>query len=228
MIAIRCSALLFDLDGVLIDSTPTVARVWHGWAVEHGFDPETVVRMAHGRPSRTTIRDLLPNADFDREDREVERREIADLDGVVLLPGARELLNILPQERWTIATSCTRPLAEVRLRAAGLPIPKTMITSSDVKIGKPDPEPYLKAAAKLGFAASDCIVVEDAPAGIRAGKAAGAGVIAFLTTMARRDLDDAGANWILQNCADIVASIDDDELKLGLRCQFSGVTKTKS
>ena len=200
MIAIRCSALLFDLDGVLIDSTPAVSRVWHRWAVEHGFDPETVVRMAHGRPSRTTIRELLPGVDIDidHEDREVERREIADLDGVVLLPGARELLNILPPERWTIATSCTRPLAEVRLRAAGLPIPKTMITSSDVKIGKPDPEPYLKAAAKLGFAASDCIVVEDVPAGIRAGKAAGARVIAFLTTMARSDLEDAGADRIVQ------------------------------
>jgi sugar-phosphatase len=219
MIVIRCSALLFDMDGVLIDSTPAVARVWHRWAVEHGLDPEAVVHMAHGRPSRTTIRELLPNADIDidREDREVERREMEDLDGVVLLPGARQLLNILPPERWTVATSCTRPLAEVRLRAAGLPIPKTMITSNDVKIGKPDPEPYLKAAAKLGFAASDCIVVEDAPAGVRAGKAAGARVIAFLTTMIRRDLEDAGADWIVQNCADIVASKDDDGLRLGLR-----------
>ena len=206
MIAIGCSALLFDMDGVLIDSTPAVARVWHQWAVEHGFDPEVVVGLAHGRPSRTTIRELLPNADLEREDREVERREMEDLDGVVLLPGAQQLLNSLPPERWTIATSCTRPLAEVRLRAAGLPIPKTMITSSDVKIGKPDPEPYLKAAAKLGFAAADCIVVEDASAGVRAGKAAGARVIAFLTTMDRRNLEEAGADWILQNCADIVVS----------------------
>ncbi|MGO9402371.1 MAG: HAD family hydrolase [Terriglobales bacterium] len=217
MIAIRCSALLFDLDGVLIDSTPAVARVWHGWAVEHGFDPKTVVHMAHGRPSRTTIRELLPNADIDREDREVERRELADLDGVVVLPGARELLSILPPGRWTIATSCTRPLAGVRLRAAGLPIPNTMTTSSDVKIGKPDPEPYLKAAAKLGFAASDCIVMEDAPAGIRAGKAAGARVIAFLTTMPRRDLENAGADWIVQNCTDIVASRDGAGLLLSLK-----------
>jgi len=230
MVAIHCSALLFDLDGVLVDSTPAVARVWHRWAVEHGFDPETVVRVAHGRPSRTTIRELLHNTephdhdhddDIDREDREVERREMEDLDGVVLLPGARELLNILPPERWTIATSCTRPLAEVRWRAAGLPIPKTMITSSDVKFGKPDPEPYLKAAANLGFAASGCIVVEDAPAGVRAGKAAGARVIAFLTTMTRRDLEDAGADWIVQNCADIAASAtsndnDDDGLHLRL------------
>ncbi len=218
MVTIRCGALLFDLDGVLIDSTPAVARVWHRWAVEHGFDPETVVRMAHGRPSRSTIRELLPDADLDREDCEVERREIEDLDGVVLLPGARQLLNTLPPERWTIATSCTRPLAEVRLRTAGLPSPKTLITSSDVKIGKPDPEPYLKAAANLGFAASDCIVVEDAPAGVRAGKAAGARVIALLTTMIRHDLEEAGADWIVQNCADITASSDDDGLQLGLRC----------
>src|SRR5271169_2334140 len=216
MIEIRCSAVLFDLDGVLIDSTPAVARVWSRWAVEHGLDPETVVRQAHGRPSRSTIRELLPTADIEREDREVERREIEDLDGVVLLPGARELLNALPPERWTIATSCTRPLAEVRLRAAGLPIPRNMITSSDVKIGKPDPEPYLKAAAKLEFAASDCIVVEDAPAGVRAGKAAGARVIAFLTTMIRRSLEDAGADWIVQNCADIAASNDGDGLRLSL------------
>ena len=216
MIETGCRALLFDLDGVLIDSTPAVARVWTRWAVEHGFDPETVVHKAHGRPSRITIRELLPNSDIDREDREVERWEMEDLDGVVLLPGAGQLLNSLPPERWTIATSCTRALAEVRLRAAGLPIPKTMITASDVKIGKPDPEPYLKAAAKLGFAASDCVVVEDAASGVRAGKAAGARVIAFLTTMIRRDLEDAGADWIVQNCADVAASNHGDGLQLSL------------
>src|SRR5882757_7833940 len=194
MTEICCSALLFDMDGVLIDSTPAVARVWGKWAIERGFDPAEVVGRAHGRPSVTTIREYLPDADHVAENREVERRELEDLEGVVFLPGARELLAALPERRWTIATSCTRPLAEVRLRAAGLPIPRTIITSSDVKIGKPDPEPYLKAAAELGFAASDCIVVEDAPAGIRAGNAAGGRVIAFLTTMKRRDLEDADAD----------------------------------
>lgn len=213
---IDCGALLFDLDGVLVDSTPAVARVWTGWAIEHGFDPDFVVNKAHGRPSRTTIRELLPNADFDVENREVERREIEDLDGVVLLPGTAQLIAALPAGRWTIATSCTRALAEVRLRAAGLPIPRDMVTSNDVKIGKPDPEPYLKAAARLGFAASDCIVVEDAAAGVRAGKAAGARVIAFLTTMNRRDLEEAGADWIVQNCADISASTDGSGLQLNI------------
>ena len=221
MIQTRCRALLFDLDGVLIDSTPAVARVWRRWALEHGLNPETVVRMAHGRPSRSTIRELIPatNLDpaiLDKEDREVERREIEDLDGVVLLPGASQLLNSLPPDRWTIATSCTRALAEVRLRAAGLPVPANMITSSDVKIGKPDPEPYLKAAAKLGVAAQDCIVIEDAPAGVSAGKAAGARVIAFLTTMLRRDLEDAGADWIVENCTALTASHDGDELQVSL------------
>jgi mannitol-1-/sugar-/sorbitol-6-phosphatase len=219
MVTIRCAGLLFDLDGVLVDSTPAVERVWHRWAVEHGFDPETVIRLAHGRPSRATISDLLPNSDVDAENTVVLRGEIEDLDGVVPLPGVQQLLNALPAERWTVATSCSRPLAEVRLRAAGLPIPAKMITSSDVKNGKPDPEPYLKAAAKLGFAASDCIVLEDAPAGIRAGKAAGARVIAFTTTMPRRELEEAGADWIAQNCGDIVVSrvSDDDDGGLYLR-----------
>jgi mannitol-1-/sugar-/sorbitol-6-phosphatase len=217
MIKLRCQAILFDLDGVLIDSTPAVARVWHRWAVEHGFDPERVVKMAHGRPSRTTIRELLPNADIDVEDREVERREIEDLDGVLPMAGAQVLLASLPQDRWTIATSGTRPLAEVRLRAAGLPIPKTMITSSEVKIGKPDPEPYLKAAAVLGYAASDCVVVEDAPAGIRSGKAAGSRVIAFTTTMPQSELEEAGANWVVRNCTDITVHVEDSQLLLSLR-----------
>jgi mannitol-1-/sugar-/sorbitol-6-phosphatase len=216
MISIDCSAMLFDLDGVLIDSTPAVARVWHGWAVEHGFDPETVIRMAHGRPSRTTIRELLPNADIDAANREVERREIEDLEGVVVLPGVNDLLRSLPDDRWTIGTSCTRALAEVRLKAADLPIPPTLVTSNDVKIGKPDPEPYIKAAAKLGFDAHDCVVVEDAAAGVRAGKAAGARVIAFLTTMSREELEAAGADWIVENCADITASCVKGRLQLSL------------
>lgn len=222
MIEIRCCAVLFDLDGVLIDSTPAVARVWHRWAVEHGFDPERVVKMAHGRPSRTTIRDLLPNSDIEAEDREVERREIADLKGVIPLPGAKQLLDSLPPNRWTIATSGTRPLAEVRLRAAGLPVPPLMITASDVKIGKPDPEPYLKAAASLGCKPSECVVVEDAPAGVRSGSTAGARVIAFPTTMPLRELENAGANWIVRNCKDISAGCEGDELVLTLALSDPG------
>jgi sugar-phosphatase len=216
MISVTCSALLFDMDGVLIDSTPAVARVWRRWAIEHGFDPDVVVHRAHGRPSMTTIRELLPNADVEEEDRKVERAEIEDLDGVVPLPGVLELLNSLPSERWTIVTSCTRPLALVRLRAAGLPTPMKLITSTDIKNGKPHPEPYLKGASLLGYPAADCIVVEDAPAGIRAGRTAGARVIAFPTTMDLQELQKAGADWILRNCGDITAASDDGGLALTL------------
>ena len=203
MVRIRCRGVLFDLDGVLIDSTPAVARVWKKWAARHGLNPEEVVKRAHGRPSIATIRELLPQADAERENRIVERAEIEDIEGVVPLPGAEELLQALPLSRWTIVTSCTRPLAEVRLRAAGLKIPPKMVTCSDVEIGKPHPEPYLKGAAALGMAAADCAVVEDVPAGIRSGKAAGAKVIALRTTAAEEELREAGADWIVGNCGDI-------------------------
>jgi len=199
MTEITCRGILFDLDGVLVDSTPAVARVWHGWAKEHGLVPEEVVRRAHGRPSMTTIRELLPDGDHEKENSEVERREIADVDGVVPLPGALELLLGLPQEAWTIVTSCTRRLAHVRIAAAGLPVPKMLVTSTDVVRGKPDPEPYRKGAEFLGLAPADCLVVEDAPAGIRAGKAAGARVLALRTTSADAELQAAGADWIVDN-----------------------------
>lgn len=203
MIRLQCAALLFDLDGVLINSTPAVARVWRRWAIEHGFDPEEVVTRAHGRPSLTTVKEYLPHADHEAENREVERREIEDIEGVVPLPGALELLASIPEGRWTIVTSCTRPLAEVRIRAAGLPLPKKLITSNDIVQGKPHPEPYLKGAAVLGFAATECVVFEDVPAGIQSGKAAGARVIAYTTTAPEPVLRNAGADWVLRSCADV-------------------------
>jgi sugar-phosphatase len=203
MTSIRCRGVLFDLDGVLVDSTPAVARVWAGWAREHGFDADEVVRRAHGRPSITTIRELLPGGDHEAEDREVERREIADVEGVIPLPGAMELLQALPLERWAIVTSCTRPLAGVRIGAAGLPQPKHLVTASDVLRGKPDPEPYVKGAQVLGVPAAECVVLEDAPAGIRAGKAAGARVLALRTTASDAELREAGADWIIDDCSEI-------------------------
>ena len=211
---IRCKAILFDLDGVLIDSTRAVARVWHRWAVEHGFDPDEVIARAHGRPSLSTVREYLPNADHAAENREVERQEMEDIEGVVLLPGSARLLSELPPECWTVVTSCTRPLAETRLRAAGLPIPERMVTSNDIKNGKPHPEPYLKGASVLGFAGADCVVVEDVPAGIRAGKSAGATVIAFRTTLKDPELLAAGADWVLNDCSDISIGQKDSDLTL--------------
>jgi sugar-phosphatase len=214
MVEICRAAILFDMDGVLINSTPAVARVWRNWAIEHRFDPDEVVARAHGRPSLATVREYLPDADHEAENREVERREIEDLDGVVPLPGALDLLASLPLERWTIVTSCTRPLAEVRIRVAGLPLPKRLITSSDIVHGKPHPDPYLKGAATLGFPPGECVVVEDVPAGIRSGRSAGASVIAFTTTVAEPELLAAGADWVLNSCADIRLISAANDLKL--------------
>jgi mannitol-1-/sugar-/sorbitol-6-phosphatase len=206
MIRVECLGVLFDLDGVLIDSNPAVDRVWIGWAREHGFNPEEVIRKAHGRPSITTIREYVSEDIAEQENREVERREIADIEGIVPMPGALELLRGIPVERWAIVTSGTYSLATKRIETAGLPTPKYLVTSSDIERGKPDPEPYLKGAAKLGVAASDCIVLEDAGAGIRSGKAAGARVIGVRSpTAPDGELIAAGADWMVENCADVHA-----------------------
>lgn len=219
MLEIACEGLLFDLDGVLIDSTPAVARVWTKWAIAHGFDPEETVRCAHGRPSIATIRDLLPNADAAKENEVVLRGEIEDTEGVVALAGASDLLKSVPLDRWALVTSCARPLAEVRLHKAGLPIPEKMITSDDVRIGKPDPEPYLKGAALLGVPASKCIVFEDAPAGIRSGKSAGALVMALRTTAPDHELEQAGADWIITAYSELAVTSSDHGSN-GIRLHF--------
>jgi sugar-phosphatase len=196
MILIQCGAILFDMDGVLVDSTPAVARVWTSWALEHGLIPHEVVRKAHGRPSLATIIELLPHGDHDAENREVERLEIEDIADVVALPGALDLLQTIPEARWTIVTSASRRLAEVRLRAAGLPVPRHLVTASDLQRGKPFPDPYLKGAQILGISPADCVVAEDAASGVRSGKAAGARVLGLLTTSTEEELSSAGADWI--------------------------------
>jgi sugar-phosphatase len=207
MVEICCDGLLFDLDGVLVDSNLAITRVWRKWAVSKGFsDPDEIVRLAHGRPSIDTVRDLLPDADFELENQVILRDEIEDTEGVVPLPGVRELLDSLPPDRWAIVTSCARPLAEIRLKTAGLPIPPKLQTSDDLKRGKPDPEPYLKGAALLALPASRCVVFEDAPAGIQSAKTAGALVIALPTTSPETELEEAGADWVISGYADLSIS----------------------
>jgi len=201
---------------VLVDSTPAVARVWTIWARKHGFDPEETVRKAHGRPSLATIRELLPNADHEQENALVERMEIEDVSDVVPLPGTLALLGSLPADRWTVVTSCTRALALVRLRVAGLPVPQKMVTSTDIVNGKPHPEPYLKGAELLGIAPQDCVVFEDAPAGIRSGKAAQSRVVAFQTTEDDERLRLAGADWIVRDASAVRAVAGDAAQEISL------------
>lgn len=194
------------MDGVLVDSTPAVARVWRWWAGQHGLDPEAIVRQAHGRPNSETMRELLPHGDYVAETLAVEQRELEDISDVVALPGAKELLRALPDDRWTIVTSATRQLAEVRLRVAGLPVPKNFITASDLQNGKPHPEAYQKGAAALRTPPRDCLVVEDAPSGVRSGKSAGARVLALSTTIPAAELRAAGADWLANNLASLSLS----------------------
>jgi len=207
MTQIICKGVLFDMDGVLVDSTPAVARVWARWALKHNIDPDHAVVAAHGRTSLTSIQELLPNADpavHLAENDWMERAEIEDIEDVVALPGARELLSVVPPSQFAVVTSATRALAEVRLRAAGLwKYIQHLVTASDITRSKPDPEPYLKGAAALNLNPHVCIVLEDAPSGTRSGKAAGAHVLALRTTTPEAELLAAGADWIVNDCSSL-------------------------
>ena len=206
-------AILFDLDGVLVDSTLCAGRIWKSWAQEQGLDPERMVLLAHGRPTIETIRMVAPQLDAQFETEKIEEREVNDVDGLKALPGARELLTGLAPERYAIVTSGSRRLATARLRAAGLPVPERMITADDITKGKPDPEPYLKGARLLGQAPENCMVFEDAPAGILAAKAAGMTVIAFPTTYPLDALSEASC--IAQSLGSVhVETLGSGELEL--------------
>ncbi len=191
MTELECDAVLFDLDGVLVDSTECVERHWRRWAAEHRVDYDAVMRVAHGRPSVETIRLVAPHLNAEEEAARHDAGEALDTDGVIEIEGAAELVRRLPPHAWAITTSGPRPLAMTRLLHTGMSIPSVLVTADDVKHGKPDPEPYLLAAAKLAVRPERCVVIEDAPAGIRAARAAGMRVVAVLTTHAKAELEEA-------------------------------------
>ncbi len=195
-----------------MDSTPSVERVWRVWAQAHGLDPESVAAQAHGRRSIETIRAVAPELDAKKENVVVEQMEIDDKEGVTALPGAAELLANLPDDRFAIVTSATRPLAVARLGYAGIPVPRHIITADDVTHGKPSPEPFLKGAALLGFAPADCLVFEDSPAGIASARSAAMTTIALQTTYPA-DLLQA-ANAIIGSLADVKAALRDECITL--------------
>lgn len=171
------SAVIFDNDGVLVDSGASVDRAWSGWAAAHGLDAAEVLAAAHSRPSRETVARFVPEADRRAALLDIDRLELEDAGSVTALPGAAELLAQLPSGRWAVVTSANRALARARLTAAGLPIPVTLVTADDVRHGKPDPEGYALAVARLGVDPSAAIVLEDSAGGIAAAQAAGVGTI---------------------------------------------------
>lgn len=175
-------ALLFDIDGTLVDSTAAVERTWRTWAAKRGMDAGEILRVCHGRRSEDTIADLLPEPERDDAVEELFQLELSDLADVTALPATKTLLPSLPDDRWAAVTSGSPVLMRARLAAAGLPAPPVLIAADDVSRGKPDPEGYLKAAAALGYDIRQCLVVEDAPAGLAAGRAAGARTLAVATS----------------------------------------------
>jgi len=193
MTTFRCTAILFDLDGVLIDSTRSVDRQWRVWAREQGIDEEKVIAIAHGVRAIEVIRAVAPQLDAEAELRRLEAREANDKIDVAVMTGAAELIRAIPDGRWGVVTSGTRLLASARLRLGGLPVPKILVTAEDVANGKPHPEPYLRAAKLLGVKAEECLVIEDAPAGIRSARAGGMKVIALASTYPASKLGEADA-----------------------------------
>ncbi|MEH3047151.1 HAD-IA family hydrolase [Sphingomonas adhaesiva] len=181
----RYAAFLFDMDGTLLDSIPSAIRAWTGWATRHGIDTTELLRVMHGvRAIETIARFATPGMDIDAEYAALTRAEIADVDDVVEIPGAAAFVAQLPADRWAIVTSAPRALALRRLAAAGLTAPAVLVTAEDVTTGKPAPDCFLAAADRLGIAPGDCLVWEDAPAGVAAGLAAGADVMVITATHA--------------------------------------------
>ncbi len=182
MTRLACEALLFDLDGVLVDSTACIEKMWRQWSAQHGLDPAGVLGLAHGRRALEIVRIAAPHLNAAAEMAMLVAAEAQVTTGICEVKGARELLDRLPPDRWAVVTSGVRAVAMHRLRHVGLPVPAVMVCADEVRSGKPDPEGYLAAAARLGRAPHDCIVVEDAPLGVEAAQAAGMRAIAVATT----------------------------------------------
>src|SRR5260370_36287066 len=164
-----CKAILFDMDGVLVDSTVSVEHAWRLWAQHHGLNVTEILAIAHGRRSIETMRLVAPDVATDREAEALNLLPAQDISRDVAVRGAAALLAALPPEQWAIVTSGPLVLARARLQAVGLPLPAVLVTGEDVLHGKPHPEGYMKAAHQLGVAPEDCLVFEDTPSGIAAG-----------------------------------------------------------
>ncbi|MGR3873800.1 HAD family hydrolase [Streptomyces graminifolii] len=213
---IHAQALLFDNDGTLVSSLESVRRCWTRWAEEFGITAEDFARVElHGRTAVAIAADLLPADVVPAAVARIEALEVEDVPhgGATLLPGTRDLLDALPADRWAVVTSATRRLAEARLAHAGI-LPKTLVVAEDVTRGKPDPEPYLLAARQLGVDPADCVVFEDAPAGLQAGRAAGMITVALATTHPAHELD---ADLVVSDLSAMSALVSDGGVEISAR-----------
>ena len=207
-------AVLFDNDGTLVDSRGPVVRSWLAWAAAHGVPQESLVGF-HGVPSSGIVAAVAPHLDPVAATADIDRRELADTEGVVALPGAAAAVAAAGW-RAAIVTSATRELLTLRLQAAGFTAPKVLVTADDISKGKPDPEPYLLAAEALGVDPTRCLVVEDAPAGLRSGRAAGAATLAVTTTSSAQELAPL-ADLVVQDLSAVSFTLTDEGVRLSLR-----------
>ncbi|MFE2584759.1 HAD family hydrolase [Streptomyces sp. NPDC059378] len=213
---IHAKALLFDNDGTLVSTLASVRRCWTRWVGEYGIDAEAFASVAlHGRTAVEIAADLLPAAVVPEAVARIELLEVEDVPngGVELLPGTRDFLDSLPADRWAVVTSATLRLAEARLDAVGIR-PKTLVAADDVTRGKPDPEPYLLAARRLGVDPADCVVFEDAPAGLTSGRAAGMTTVALATTHQAHELD---ADLVVKNLSALSALVTEGGVEISVR-----------
>lgn len=202
------------MDGILISSIESVERSWSKWAEMRGVDPETTVSVAHGRRAIETIAKLRPDLDVEEELKVIEDIEVADNDGLTVLPGVHALLKALPRDRWTVVTSATERLARIRLAAGDIPVPEKLVTADHVTRGKPHPEPFRAGAALLGFNPEECVVFEDSASGAQAGRAAGCTVIATTFSHAVDSLE--AAHYLVSDLTGIKAEVNQRGLLLKL------------
>jgi sugar-phosphatase len=204
-IQIRCKAVLFDMDGILISSVASVERSWTKWALLRGIDPETAIRAAHGCRAIETVAQLRPDLDSTAELQLIEEIELADGKGLGVLPGVLDLLAALPANRWTVVTSATERLARLRLAASGIPVPQQIIHADSVTEGKPNPAPFLAGAALLGFTPQECVVFEDSSSGAAAGRAAGCTVVA--TPFSHSIASLSAAHYLVKDLTDVAVTV---------------------
>lgn len=204
--------ILFDMDGVLISSIGSVERSWTKWAEEHGVDPEAAIKMAHGRRAIETVRALRPDLNDVEELRHLEEMEVADNEGVASLEGVQRILQVLPANHWAVVTSATKRLALSRMRFGGIPEPKFVVTADHVIKGKPDPEPYLAGAKLLGLRPEECLVIEDAASGAKAGHAAGCKVLATLFSHSLESL--SAADWVVRSLKDVQVRLFNEQIEI--------------
>jgi mannitol-1-/sugar-/sorbitol-6-phosphatase len=212
-LTLTCKAVLFDMDGTLVDSTSIVERAWGRWAALHGLPLDAVLSFAHGRPTIATLQHFLPERDHTVELEEMDRYEETQMEGILAVPGATQVLQAIAGHSWAIVTSAWRTLAEARISAAGLPIPKVMIPVDEIRNGKPHPEGFLQAARLLGVPPEQCLVFEDTRPGIEAGVSAGMQVVGLLTTTTA---DHLKHRPLIRDFRDVTIQADGELIKVAL------------